>query len=388
MVNTAAEWVFWGSLGLIVYSFAGYPMLVMLMGLVWPKPRRDASLEPSVSIQIAAYNESGSIEKKVRDTLDLDYPPEKVEVVVVSDGSSDGTDEIMRRICETEPRVRFFRLGRGGKTAAQNYGATQCRNELIVFSDATSVYEKDALRKLVSWFAGGDVAAVSGICRFFDPARGQSPTGLPRSIYGDLEQAMRFYQGCVRTATACSGPMYAVRRESYVPLDPHAVSDMMEPIEIVRTGKRVLYALDAVSWEETTKNIGDEFKMRVRVTTQGIYGVIDALRKLPPWRYPWIAFQLFSHKFLRYFVPVPLALLLLSNIAMVATGGPWWVSWLLAGQASFYGATLLALVLPPHVRPSLLTLPLYFCTLNAAIVVSFREALRGNRFATWETIRD
>lgn len=388
MVSTVSEWLFWISALLILYSYAGYPILMMVLGRLWPKPKRDASLEPSISMQIAAYNEKHSIEKKVRATLDLDYPPEKLEVVVVSDGSSDGTDEIMRRISAEEPRVRFFRLGRSGKTAVQNYGAAQCRNELIVFSDATSIYEKDALRKLVGWFAGSEVGAVSGICRFFDPAQGQSPTGVPRSIYGDLEQTMRFYQGCVQTATACSGPMYAVRRECYVPLDPHAVSDMMEPIEIVRTGRRVLYALEAISWEATTKDIGDEFKMRVRVTTQGIYGVLDALAKLPPWRYPWVSFQVFSHKFLRYIVPVPLVLVLLSNVAMVIGGGPWWAPWMLAGQACFYGATLLAMALPAKMRPAPLTLPLYFCTLNAAIVMSFREVLRGNRFATWETVRD
>lgn len=383
-----AELVFWISLGLILYAHLVYPALIIILGRMWRAPRRDPGLEPSVSVQIAAYNEEASIERKVRDTLELDYPAGKIEVVVVSDGSIDGTDEIVRRICETEPRVRFFRLERGGKTAAQNFGAAQCRSDLIVFSDATSIYAKDAIRRLVGWFREGGVGAVSGVCRFYDPAGGESPTGVPRSIYGDFEQTLRYHQGRIRTATACSGPIYAVRRSCYVPLHPHAVSDMMEPIEIVRTGKRVLYAPDAVSWEATTKSVEDEFRMRVRVTTQGICGTIEALGKLPPWRFPWVWLQLFSHKFLRYFNPVPLLAVFLSNAAMAAAQSPPWAGWLFGAQICGYGSALLALAWPAKSRPALLNLPLYFCTLNAAIVLSYWEAARGNRFATWETVRD
>lgn len=229
------------------------------------------------------------------------------------------------------------------------------------------------------------MGAVSGIVRFYDPTRGQSPTGAARELYGGYEQTLRLWQGRVYSATACSGPIYAIRREAYVPLPAHACSDMVEPLEVVRAGYRVLYTLDAVAWEASTRSVREEFRMRVRVTTQGLQGLLDAGPLLAPWRHPWIAFQLLSHKFSRYFLPVPL-LGLLAATAMLAPWR-WWAPWLLGAQTAFYASAALAAALPPARRPRLLHLPLYFCTLNAAIVLSVWEAWRGNKFAVWDTQR-
>ncbi len=386
MMPLAADLLFWCSAAVIAYSYAGYAALMAALSRLFPVPPRDTAAEPTLSIMIAAYNEEECIERKLRETLALDYPPGKVEVVVVSDGSSDRTGEICARVAAAEPRLRFFARPRAGKTAAQNYGAAQCLNDIIVFSDATSRFEQDALRRLTAWFASPRVGAVSGIVRFFDPDRGESPTGSARQIYGGYEQTLRYWQGRVYSATACSGPIYAVRRADFVPLPAHACSDMVEPLEVVRAGRRVLYAPDAVAWEETTRSVGEEFRMRVRVTTQGLQGLIDAGSLLAPWRHPWISFQLLSHKFSRYFLPVPLAGLLLSSALL--TCYRWWAPWLLAAQLAFYAAAALAAWLPAGRRPKVLHLPLYFCTLNAAILRSVAEAWRGNRFAVWETRRD
>ena len=345
--------------------------------------RRDLQYQPSLSILIAAYNEEASIANKVNQTLDLDYPSDKLEVVVVSDGSTDRTNEIMSAFAH--PQVRFFVAPRGGKTNAQNFGVERCRGEIVVFSDATSVYKTDALRQLAAYFTDPTVGAVSGVCRFFDGRDGKSPTGLGQILYGGYEQAIRIFQSRIRTATACSGPIYATRRGLYVPLPGHACSDMVEPLEIVRNGSRVVYAPEAQAYEASTKSSRDEFRMRVRVTTQGIHGLIGAGGMLFFARGFWITFQLISHKGLRYFLPVPLLLLLVTSAALAPHHPA--AMLFFAAQAAFYAMALIALLLPAGRLGKLLSLPLYFCTGNAAVAMSALEAMRGNKFAVWETVR-
>lgn len=383
MAETALTIVFYGSLALIAYTYFGYPLLVAAIGLCFPKSRRDTRHEPSVSVMIAAYNEEASIEKKVRETLALDYPADKLEVVVVSDGSSDRTNEIMNSF--THPQVRFFAAPRGGKTNAQNYGVERCRGDIVIFSDATSVYKKDAIRQLVAYFVDPTVGAVSGICRFFEGRGGESPTGLGQILYGGYEQSIRIFQSRIMTATACSGPIYATRRALYVPLAGHACSDMVEPMEIVRRGARVVYAPEALASEATTQSARDEFRMRVRVTTQGINGLLSAGSMLCFSRGFWVTFQLISHKGLRYLLPVPLILLFASSALLAFDHAL--MSWVFAAQAAFYGMALLGLILPLGQLGKLFNLPLYFCTGNAAVMMSVLEAMRGNQFAVWETVR-
>lgn len=383
MADTILLTVFWSALALILYTYLGYPLVMAVIGSFFPRTRRDLAYEPTVSVMIAAYNEEASIEKKIRETLALDYPEEKLEVVVVSDGSSDRTNEILAAI--RHPRLRFFVAPRGGKTNAQNYGVERCLGEIVVFSDATSVYKHDAIRQLVSYFADPTVGAASGICRFFDGRGGESPTGLGQILYGGYEQSIRIFQSRVSTATACSGPIYATRRALYVPLPGHACSDMVEPMEIVRRGARVVYAPEALASEGSTKSARDEFKMRVRVTTQGIHGLLGAGSMLFFGRGPWITFQLLSHKGLRYLLPLPL-LALFASSALLAPAHEW-IRLLFYAQALFYGVALAGMMLPLRRLGKIFNLPLYFCTGNAAVMVSLWEALRGNRFAVWETVR-
>jgi cellulose synthase/poly-beta-1,6-N-acetylglucosamine synthase-like glycosyltransferase len=383
MVDTVLTTVFWASLALIIYTYAGYPLLVAVLGTCFPRPHRHPAYRPSVSVMIAAYNEEKWIEKKVRETLALDYPAEKLEVVVVSDGSSDRTNEIMGAF--NDDRVRFFVVPRGGKTRAQNFGVEHCSGDIVIFSDATSVYVDNAIGELVSYFADPAVGAVSGLCRFFDGRGGASPTGLGQILYGGYEQSIRIFQSRIMTATACSGPIYATRRALYVPLAADACSDMVEPMEIVRRGSRVVYAPEALASEASTQSAKDEFRMRVRVTAQGIHGLLSAGSMLRFSRGFWVTFQLISHKGLRYLLPLPLVLLLLSS-ALLAVDHTL-IRWVFAAQAVFYGMALLGLVLPLRHFGKLFNLPLYFCTGNAAVILSILEALRGNRFAVWETVR-
>jgi cellulose synthase/poly-beta-1,6-N-acetylglucosamine synthase-like glycosyltransferase len=383
MAETVFTTIFWASLGLIAYTYAGYPLIVLAVGAFFPRNPRDPSYEPTVSVLIAAYNEEGSIAKKVHLTLALDYPENKLDVIVVSDGSTDRTNEILAGL--QGPRVRFFARPRGGKTNAQNFGVTQCRGDIVVFSDATSIYKQDSIRQLVAYFADPKVGAVGGLCRFFGASEGNSPTGPGQILYGGYEQAIRLFQSRILTATACAGAIYATRRKLYVPLPGNACSDMAEPIEIVRSGYRVVYAPEAQAYESSTRSPRDEFRMRVRVTTQGIHGLFDAGSMLGLPHGLWLSFQLFCHKGLRYFLPVPLILALFSSAALAPASTL--IRAFFALQTSFYIVALTAFLVPLERLPKLFSLPLYFCTGNAAILASVFEALRGNRFTVWDTAR-
>jgi len=381
-LNSPALWVFWAACGLLAYAYAGYPILLAAISVFAPKRTGKAGYCPSVTVLISAYNEEKSIGRKIRDTLALDYPPAKLDILVVSDCSTDATDQVVREL--RDPRVRLLRVeGRRGKTFAQNEGVRQCSGEVVVFSDATTVYHPQSIRRLMAHYADPKVGAVSGRYKYFD-AEGASPTGLGSVAFWNYENLIKMMQSRIATLTGCSGCIYSVRKSCYVPLPQDACSDLVEALRIVENGFRVAFEPAALAYEETTVSSRQEFRMRVRVGTRGMRGVLGVPRLLTPWRRPWIAFQLTSHKIMRWLVPVFLVACFVSCSALAAQP---LFRWLFALQVAFYGFALLSLVLPVHRYWKLLGLPLFFCTLNGAVAVSLVEVVRGRRYTTWETVR-
>jgi len=368
--------------GLLFYVYVGYPMLLAALSLLFKRKAPDSAYVPSISVLIAAYNEESSIGRKIEQTLALDYPPDKLEVLVVSDGSTDRTDEIVN--AARDSRVRLLRMEpRGGKTRGQNEGVQRCRGDVVVFSDATAIYHPKVLRYLGAHYADAHIGAVSGRYKYFDP-EDSSPTGLGSVAFWNYENMIKLFQSRIGTLTGCSGCIYSVRRDKYVPLWADACSDLVEPLCIVRNGSRVAFEDRALAYEETTKNSTQEFRMRVRVATRGMRGLLSVPELLQPWRHPWIAFQLFSHKILRWMVPVLLILLLTGSAANLQLA-VFRIAFAL--QLLFYCFVLLSLAIPLHRRWRILGVPLFFCTLNAAALVSMFKMLRGHRFTTWETVR-
>lgn len=374
--------LFWVSVAAIFYVYVGYPLLLAIVSLFAPKRSKDPLYTPRVSVLIAAYNEEASIERKIRETLALEYPQDKLEILVVSDGSSDRTDTIVAHC--TDARVRLLRVeGRRGKTHAQNEGVKQCTGEIIVFSDATAVYHPQSIRRIVANYVDPRVGAVSGRYQYFD-LEGGSPTGLGSIAFWNYENVIKLLQSRIATLTGCSGCIYSVRKDRYVPLPYDACSDLVEPLNIVRNGYRVAFEDSALAYEETTASSNQEFKMRVRVATRGMRGVLSVAELLHPWKRPWVTFQLFSHKILRWLAPVFLMTLFLSSGLLIENI---WFRYFFLLQAICYGFALLSLVVPLHRRWKPLGLPLFFCTLNAAAMVSLCEVIRGHKYTTWETVR-
>jgi cellulose synthase/poly-beta-1,6-N-acetylglucosamine synthase-like glycosyltransferase len=208
--------------------------------------------------------------------------------------------------------------------------------------------------------------------------------GLGTIAFWNYENFTKVMQSRIRTISGCCGCIYSVRREAYTPLAPDVISDLVQPLHVIRQGYRVVFEERALAYEETTQSTSEEFSMRVRVVTRGIRGLLSVPTLLMPWRFGWVSFQLWSHKIFRWLVPFFLLILLGSNLFL------WQHSFhrlFFQAQGVFYAITLFGLLLPIQRLWKPLGIPLYFCTLNAAAFFSVIEVLRGKKYVVWETVR-
>lgn len=381
-VASGARIIFWLAAFLLFYVYAGYPLLLAMIGLFVRRQRAEAGYTPRISVLIAAYNEEEAIERKIQQTLALEYPAGKVEVLVLSDCSTDRTDEIVKAFPDS--RVRLVRMPeRRGKTFAQNVGVKDATGEVIIFSDATAIYHAKALAYLACNYQDPSVGAVSGRYQYFDPGE-QSPTGLGSVAFWNYENLIKKMQSSIRTITGCCGCIYSIRKEAYTELPADIISDLVQPLQAIRKGYRVVFEDRALAYEETTQSTSEEFSMRVRVVTRAMRGLLSVSDLLKPWKFAWPAFQLWSHKIMRWMVPLFLIALLAANSLLLDSS---FYRFALAVQLFFYAAALLNMLLPLHRQWKPLGIPLFFCTLNAAALVSMLEICRGRKYVTWQTVR-
>ncbi len=383
-MSRAAEIIFWASAAALLYAYAGYPVLVWAVARLRPRPVRRAPFEPTVTVLITAYNEERDLAAKLENTLALDYDPAKLEILVASDCSNDRTDEIARSFV---PRgVRLHRQPeRLGKTAAQNAAVELARGEIVLFSDATTMYQRDVLRAIVPNFADDSVGCVAGNLVYVDPAR--TGTGAGARSYWGYETFLRRQESLACSLIGAPGALYAVRRSAYVPLYHEACSDFIIATKMVEQGLRAVYEPAAICTEETNRRPSRELSMRVRVIAQTLTDLWRHRAMLNPLRAGFYAVQLVSHKVMRYLVPLFLACILVSSAAL-APGSRFYAA-LLAGQVLFYAAALAGwLLTKAGVRVRALALPAYFVLANLACVLAFYKFLRGERYARWETARE
>jgi cellulose synthase/poly-beta-1,6-N-acetylglucosamine synthase-like glycosyltransferase len=381
-VASEARIAFWLAGFVLFYVYAGYPLFLALIGLFVRRPRSDAGYTPRISVLIAAYNEEEAIERKIQQTLALEYPADQIEVLVLSDCSTDHTDEIVKAFPDS--RVRLVRMPeRRGKTFAQNIGVKEATGDVIIFSDATAIYHPKALLYLACNYQDDSVGAVSGRYQYFDPGE-QSPTGLGSVAFWNYENMIKKMQSGIRTITGCCGCIYSVRTAAYTDLPADIISDLVQPLQAIRKGYRVVFEDRALAYEETTQSTGEEFSMRVRVVTRAMRGLLSVADLLKPWKFAWPAFQLWSHKIMRWMVPLFLIAIFAANLALIDFR---FYRFTLAMQLFFYAAALLNMLLPLHRQWKPLGIPLFFCTLNAAALVSMLEICRGRKYVTWQTVR-
>jgi glycosyltransferase involved in cell wall biosynthesis len=366
------------SFALLGYIYLGYPLLCAILSAIRHRLVRAQPCTPRVSILISAYNEAGCIIETVRNKLDLDYPADQCEVIVISDGSTDGTDDAVARLAASEKRARLFRQDpRAGKTSALSLAATHAQGEILVFSDANSLYAPDALRKLVEPFADAEVGYVTG--RMLYLAADGSPTGEGCSAYMRFENTLRGWETGLGSVVGVDGGIDAVRSALFTPMRADQQPDFILPLSVIERRKRVVYAPGARVYEASLIRAVDEFHMRTRVSLRAWHALRDKAGLLNPREFGLFSWQLLSHKWLRYLAPVFQVAALASNVAL-AGHGSWWDG-ILAVQAVFYIFTFLGVV---GVRlPGPLSFPYYLSLLNAAAGIALVQFVRGKKQIIW-----
>lgn len=383
--NLSSIWGAW-LVGLAIagigYAYAGYPLLLWVLSRFARRPKPTKSTEFGITLIIAAHNEEAGIRQKLEATLALNYPAEKLQILVASDGSSDRTNEIVAEYASRGVELVNVKV-RKGKTNAQNEAVPYARHPILVFSDATTLYDADALQYLAASYLDSRVGAASGRYDYFDPTQG-SPSGSGSAKLWGLENLIKRMQSRIGTLSGCCGCIYSVRRDLYTALSPETISDLVQPLHVLLKGYRVVFQENAQAWEEATRTAADEFRMRVRVATRGMKGLLSVPQLLMPWKHPWVAFQLWSHKICRWSIPLFLSCLLIGTALMASRPA---FLFFFAAQLAFYICALASLAIPPMRRSRILSLPLYFCTINTAFLVGMFNAVRGRNFNVWQPTR-
>lgn len=370
--------VFLMSVSLLVYVYGGYPLLCALLATIRRRPVRSATVTPKVTILISAYNEVDKIEATIRNKLDQEYPASNCNIIVVSDGSDDGTDAVISGIAAADKRVRMIRQEpRAGKTSALNAAAALADGEILVFSDANSLYAQNALRKLVEAFADPEVGYATG--RMLYRAPDGSLTGKNCSTYMRYENALRRLESAFGSVVGVDGAIDAVRAALYTAMRPNQQPDFALPLSVVERGRRVVYMPEARLYEASLARTADEFRMRTRVALRAWHTLYDKACLLNPLRFGLYSWQLLSHKWMRYLAPVFQLGALVSNAALLGKSPVW--NALFVIQASFY--LLAAWGFRGHSLPGPLSLPYYLCLVNAAAATALVRFLRGQEQVTW-----
>ena len=368
--------VFWAAAGLLGYTQVGYPLLLRAIVAVrgTGEASHDEAATPDVSLIVAAYREEADIAAKVADVRALDYPPDRLELIVCCDGSDDAT---ARRAREAGAD-RVLELPRGGKTGAQNAGAREARGEVLAFSDANSRWQLSALRELVRAFADPRVGYVCGQLDLLD-AGGSNQEGL----YWRYETAVRALESDLASVTAGNGAIYATRREAYVELDSSSSHDLAFPFTMVKRGWRAVFAPAARATETVLSTIEGEFARKRRMMRRGWPIVLRGGMLSPRGYGPLYALMIGSHRLLRYATPFLHVIVLAANVALVAHAAGTIYIVTLVLQLAVFGAAALAGAVP--VRPLLIAR--YYVVTTASVAAGLWDWLRHGPLSGWEPVR-
>jgi cellulose synthase/poly-beta-1,6-N-acetylglucosamine synthase-like glycosyltransferase len=356
----AVEILFWTSLALLVWTHVLYPLAATGLARVAPRAPRSADTEPVVTVVVPAYNEESVIARRIENLLELDYPRDRLRIVVSSDASSDRTEEIALQY----PEVTVVPNPRGGKVAAQDRAVRQTDSEIVAFSDANCTWSPDALRKLIRPFADSDVGYVCGQLRILDAAGGNK-----EGVYWRYEMGVRNAESRFASVTGGNGSIYAVRRSDYVEVDPRFGHDLSLPYVMVQRGRRAVYEPGAHAFEKPTPTNETEYRRKVRMFEHCWLIVLRGrmLRRLGP----LYALAILSHRHLRYASGLLHVVLLATSLALVSHG--WVYDVVLAGQLVVLAAALAGVGIAR-----------YYVLVTWATVVALWNYLRRGVPATWE----
>ena len=380
-MTTILEALFYLCLAALVYVYAGYPLLLALVARLWPRPVSRGSVTPSMSLLIAAYNEEDDLGERLDNAQALDYPADRLEVVVASDGSSDRTVEVAR-----SRGVRVLDLPRQGKIPALDAAVAASGGEVLVFSDANTLFAPDALRRLAENFADPQVGGVAGNTGYRLQEDTES-SGRGENLYWDYDTRLKDLESRSGSVVSAHGGIYALRRELYeLAPDPAVTDDFFISTGVIRGGRRLVFEPRARAWEFAVPESGREFRRRIRLMTRGLRSLYLRRPLLNPLRYGFYAVALFSRKLLRRVLP--LALLGLLATSLLLWEQPFF-RWVAVGQLAFYAQALVGWMTRRTTvgQARALYVPFFYCMANLAALVALVRFLRGERIVRWQPQR-
>lgn len=380
--------VFFSAISLFFYTYFVYPFLLFLLALLKPKKLfltlRTNETIPSVSLIITAYNEENDIERKIKNSLNLDYPKEKIEIIVVSDGSKDNTDDIVSNY--SQKGIKLISLSkRGGKTAAQNFAVKNANSEILIFSDATSIYEKDAIKQIVKNFSDPLVGCVGGKLIFLNSAHSNHALLESKSAFNMYEQFVKRYESIVFTTFGVDGCIYAIRSCLYEPLEEFLTSDFVLPLRVIKKGFRTIFEENAKCYEETPQDTKAEFNRKTRTVKAGLVGFFNMTNFLiMSNKKKFVSFGLISHKLLRWLTPFMLISVFISNFVLGFYQNTFFIFFML--QVVFYSLAAIGFFTSMR-KFKVVNLAFNFCLYSVSALVGFIKFIKEKPNEIWETQR-
>lgn len=371
-------WLFWGAVALVAYTYVGYPLVLWGLTRLRPRDARKAPCQPTVSVIIAARNEADKIRRKIEHTLALDYPADCLEILVASDASDDGTDAIVEEYAGRGVRLVRAPL-RKGKENAQALALAAATGEIIVMTDSATLLEPEALRRLVENFADPSIGAVSSEDLLVDAAGNPTAEG----VYVRFEMAVRRLESRFHSIVGLSGSCFAIRRELCTYWPSHLASDFLSALHAARAGYRAVADPSARGRFVAVASSRAEMQRKVRTFLRGITVLMANLDLLNPLRYGRFAFQLASHKLLRFLAPI---LLVIALVASALAGDPL-LHVAFAAQGAFYLLAYASGVFPRLQEQRLVRVAHFFTMVQVAMLVAWVKYAMGQQQVTWEPSR-
>ncbi len=376
---------FWAAVGLVVYTLFVFPVLLLLRGLLVRRTvRADRSHTPSVTVLVGAYNEADNIRARIENLLAQDYPADRLEIVVASDGSSDETVAIAESF--DDPRVRALDLPRGGKGNALNLAVPETNGEILVFTDANTVFAENVVRELVTPFADETVGGVGGD-QVYTRDGTPSTTADGERAYWSYDRLLKRLQSRAGSITSATGAIYAIRKSLYTPVPPNAMDDFVISTGVVANGQRLVYNGEAKAFEPVATREGVEFSRKVRIVAQGLAAVLHVRPLLNPFRYGFYSLQLFTHKVLRRLLFAAALVLLVVSPLLWQQGLVYQVA--TVGQIAFYVMAAVGIVARGRGgrfgKP--FAMAYFLCAVNVAAAIATLRTVTGRAIKRWEPER-
>ena len=381
-MNVGILLLFWVILAILFYIYLGYPCFLFVL-TVFKKSVKVNNQVKSVTIIIPARNEEKIIKSKLDNCLSLNYPENLLEILVVSDQSTDKTENIVTSFKNTH--IHLISLTeRHGKTAAQNMAVERAKGEIIVFSDANAMYDNDAMIHLTKHFENLNVGCVSGELCYHNPDK--SVVGEEENFYWKYEKWIKRHEDQVGSILGANGSIYAVRKSEYIPLGHDIISDFIEPLLIASRGKKVVFEPLAKSYEIASDKFIQEFQRKRRIISRSLYGLMQYAWLLNPLKYTMLSFELYSHKLLRWLSSFFMIILFILNMFLIGYSKVLFLLFILQGL--FYLIALLGFLVKDKIKLSpIFFAPYYFCMINYASFLGVIDYLKGQPAVFWEPIR-